>query len=340
MLHPPIRVVVSCAVPVIAAGIALAIALPAATPVEPESAIEAPAVVAPVAAPSPASVATTTALDAAQFRFVVRVDGASYLELPADDVTPHALPHFVMEDGVATAIAPLTPNEVPEALRRWQGRAVLVDGACRAHVIGFARIWRLTGDPGYAGIAGDHWTAAAVVEHGSPIVAARLDGCRGAWARDASLPPAGLAQPIDAPALVAAARVDLLGGELAHDTQTEWAAAGLAGDWRTEVPISALAARHSITGERWIVLHAKQGTGCGDHAVNIVAVYRANADGTITRIGARTAEIDSIEQLVDIDGDGTFEIVATENWGLDRTLIDLHGSTLSTLPLQFYGCPC
>src|SRR5262249_37452037 len=130
----------------------------------------------------------------------------------------------------------------------------------------------------------------------------------------ASLSPAVVGAKLDSTSLVAAARVDLFAGELARQTQDEWRAAGLTGDWRTEVPVTALAARHDKTHETWIVLHAHRDAGCGDHEVNILAVYHANDNGTVTRISVEHVDIDSIEQLVDVDGDGQFEITATAGW--------------------------
>jgi hypothetical protein len=349
MFHPPIRVVVSFALPLIAAGGITAVGL-STREAAPDEVIDLPVVgveqdgVADIEigepdVPEAVPDDPPDQLTPEQFSFVIRVAGKSYIRIGEDDVVPHARPKLISEDGAQTAIAPVTLDELPEHLRDWNDRVVSVEGKCRAHVVGFAVLAQLTGDPGYAG-DDKPWSAASVMEHGAPRIVAKLDGCAGTWVRAEGQSPAVVGVEATSGPLVAAARVDLFAGELAKQTQDEWRAAKLEGDWRTEVPITALVARHPVTNERWIVLHAKRGGGCGDHEVNILAAYRANDDGTVTRVHAQTVDLDSIQQLVDVDGDGTFEVIGTQTWGLNRTFIDLHGNSLSTLPLQFYGCPC
>ena len=359
MFHPSIRVVVSFALPLAAAGAITAVAL-STRQGAPDEVIDMPVVgleqdgVADVEIGEPevpdeavtdtesdtdADAALPDQLNPEQFSFVIRVAGKSYIRIGEDDVVPHARPKLIAEDGTYTAIAPVTLAELAEHMRDWSNREIVVEGRCHARVVGFAELAQLTGDPGYAG-DDKPWSAASVMEHGAPRIVARLAGCEGTWARAASESPVAVGITAEAGPLVAAARVDLFAGELAKQTQDEWRAAKLDGDWRTEVPIEALVARHPVTNERWVVLHARRGGGCGDHEVNILAAYRVNDDGTVTRVHARTVDLDSIQQLVDVDGDGTFEVIGTQSWGLNRTFIDLHGNSLSTLPLQFYGCPC
>jgi hypothetical protein len=349
MFQPPIRVVVSFALPLAAAGAITAVSLSgrdaAPEPIEsmqpePEYRVDVIPNESVTVDDMPANGdPVEPAEDPARFSFLIEVAGQRYIPLSHDAVETSARTKLLAEDGVQIAITPLRRRELPESLATWRDREVIVGGNCHAHVVAFAQIARLTGDPGYAG-DDKPWSAASVVEHGDPLIAGKLDGCTGSWARAASESPAAVGISAEAGPLVAAARVDLFAGELANQTQAEWRAAGLTGDWRTEVAITSLVARHPVTNERWVVLHAKRGGGCGDHEVNILAAYRVNDDGSVTRISAKTVELDSIEQLVDIDGDGTFEVIGTTSWGLNRTFIDLHGNWLSTLPLQFYGCPC
>jgi len=352
MFHPPIRVVMSFALPLVAAGGITAVGL-STRQAAPDEVIDLPVVgveqdgVADIEIGEPDVPDEVEAVPAdppdqltpEQFSFVIRVAGKGYIRIGEDDVVPHARPKLISEDGTQTAIAPVNLDELPEYLRAWSNREIILDNKCHTHVVGFAKLAQLTGDPGYAG-DDKPWSAGSVMEHGEPRIVAKLGDCEGTWARAASESPVAVGITAESGPLVAAARVDLFAGELAKQTQDEWRAAKLEGDWRTEVPITALVARHPVTNERWVVLHARRGGGCGDHEVNILAAYRVNDDGTVTRVHAQTVDLESIQQLIDIDGDGTFEVIGTRAWGLDRAFIDLHGNSLSTLPLQFYGCPC
>src|SRR5258706_10338528 len=123
--------------------------------------------------------------------FVLKVGGASYVKLEDLDVAAlpeHGKLHRFEDDYVHGGVARVRDADVPEADRAWAGAELVVDGKCHARVTGFAVIARLTGDPDYAGIESDHWQLSAMIERGNVILAAKLDGCTGSWARDAKLP--------------------------------------------------------------------------------------------------------------------------------------------------------
>ena len=57
------------------------------------------------------------------------------------------------DDATYSSVGVVRDHEVPLAHRAWQGRKVKLDTGCVATVTGFAVVGRLTGDPGYAGLA-------------------------------------------------------------------------------------------------------------------------------------------------------------------------------------------
>ena len=48
----------------------------------------------------------------------------------------------------------------------------------------------------------------------------------------------------------------------------------------------------------------------------------------------------SIDQLIDIDGDGTFEVLGRPWPGGATYLVDASGEAIAQLDLPFYGCSC
>ena len=73
--------------------------------------------------------------------------------------------------------------------------------------------------------------------------------------------------------------------------------------------------------------------------VNLWGLYRVEKDGTLTSFDTSLGQIEQIDRLVDLDGDGMWEVIGTE-W-LGTTLVnDAKGTTLEQLDQQFYGCPC
>ncbi len=96
-----------------------------------------------------------------------------------------------------------------------------------------------------------------------------------------------------------------------------------------------------ITGERWVFVHAHEGESCGAPNLNLVGVYRLTADGTPVRVEAYSSSISTIDALIDVDGDGRFEMRAMNGELIsDPALLDRDGSILSGTRLPFFGCPC
>jgi hypothetical protein len=134
-------------------------------------------------------------VDPADFAFVARVGGTAYIELASfgdAEVAADRTNADLLGDGsVAAVIVPLSADVLPESLRPWKGRRVLVNGTCAATVVGFAEVTRVSGDPRFVlPIEGrpdnPTWTLEAVSSSGSTMIAGELEGdCTGSWARAA-----------------------------------------------------------------------------------------------------------------------------------------------------------
>ncbi len=280
-----------------------------------------------------------------ELAFVFTAGGSTWMRISDIDENqippPHGRPHLHESEGAITAIAMLDPEQTPRRLRAWKGRRVVVDGRCSATVTGLAVVSRLVGDPGYAPDgADDQWTAVSAFRNGRQMIAARLDGCAGSWARDAERSPVALPQSLKAARAVKAARADLLASAPAAEVAAEWRDAGLDGDWRTRAAITGRAVRHPTTGVTWVFVHARLDGGCGDPEASFAGWYQVGDDGALTRVAVQSLPVHTVDQLVDLDGDGRFELLGKDSLGLDTILVDADGRAIDSLELPFYGCPC
>jgi len=259
----------------------------------------------------------------------------------AEPMPKTAKAKLAVDDYIQTSIAVVATEDVPAGHRTWLGKRVLVDSTCSAEVTGFAVVGRLSGSPGYAG-DDEEWTAANVQRHGAPVLAAKLDGCAsGVLARDAELPMHVVPHVIQNDALVATAKRTLVRSAVGRAAQTEWAA---------EHPDSRWTESEGLTWSHQVLVHPTlnttfvwvQGTnseGCGGAMINAFALYRVNADGTLTDTKTKIGDILTIEQIVDLDNDGNLEVIGKQ-WIGGRLVNDAHGAQLEILEEPFYGCPC
>ena len=285
-------------------------------------------------APHPAARARTDA----PIWLVVRAGDTSYVPL-APVTAEHARPSLVES---TTAIAAVSPRDVPASTRAWLDREVIVDGNCRTRITGFAILARVAGAPEYAPGSPGAWTAHAVLAHGAPQLAARLAGCDGTVARDASAPPPVVATEVDDRALARKARAKLLASGAAHDAQYVWEQAGERGAWQRSdlAEIATRVVQHPLTGARWVSVHAKVDAGCGGADINLWALYRVRDNALEVVEQRELGDLWSIHQLVDIDRDGNLELVGSPWLGTDRVLVRTDGEELARVARPFYGCPC
>jgi hypothetical protein len=228
---------------------------------------------------------------------------------------------------------------------------VLVDGTCKARVVGFAEIARASGEaPGsdeYWSLPEEErpaepptWTVEGVMAD-EVMLAAKLDGCSGTWARSTDYEPAQVARAVTSPDLEADAISDLLAFDDGIDpVQNEWKDMGGEGDWRDAVDVDATTFEHPTTGEKWIFASAHKEGHCGEPYVSTMAAYRVDGSGAVQRFTDLQFAGETIKDVVDLDGDGQPELVI--GTGSSATLYDLankdHASI--TVPFHSYGCGC
>jgi hypothetical protein len=171
--------------------------------------------------------------------------------------------------------------------------------------------------------------------------AARLEGdCDGTWARATQHTPAAIARFVDDPELVALAKKQILGEDVAT-LQAEWSEQGGEGAWQDAVEVTARSYEHPGTGEIWIFTSATKDGSCGDPALYVNAAYRvSDTDGSLTRVASPTWSADAILQVVDLDDDGEVEVIV----GADDSseLVDMTNTTQRSIsvPYHSYGCGC
>jgi hypothetical protein len=310
-------------------------------PAPPPTIAIAPTVEEPVVVEAAAPVREESAsLD--EVEFVFTADRASYLALETVETNAlpkHGTPRLVVDEYVHSAIASL--REPPLVARAWQGREVIVDSTCRAHVTGFALIGRITGDPGYAddGSDDDAWTARQIFEYGRVTLAAKLDNCSGTYARAASAEAIRVFAPAIDREHEAEARLRLLGSKYAGGIAAQWKEYGMEGTWDQVIVAKTL--RDPQTGTTWISMHAIDQEGCGGVDINVWGLFRVETDGTLTTVQLRPlGELNQIDKLVDIDGDGVPEILGRGWISPDAALTTAAGDSLGEFTTPFYGCPC
>jgi hypothetical protein len=293
--------------------------------------------------------------DLSEFALVFSVDGVSYVRLSSNErALARGSAELFEEDGVYSAVAPVTTDAMPAELRAWAGRTVLVDGACRARVVGFAEVSRISGEPSnpYSEDAEEGegegegeddepatWTIESVTDSGV-MLAAKLDGCTGTWARSTDYSPAAVAAKIDAPELEESARKELLARNDIDPTQDSWAEQGGEGDWRDAAEVVTQVYQHPLTDDRWVFVQARHPGGCGEPGFDLMAAYRADADGTLRRVADLQFGSDYISEVVDVDGDGQPELVLGE--GNSAELVDLANGRHASIDVEYrsYGCGC
>jgi hypothetical protein len=276
---------------------------------------------------------------------VFRAGGATWIKLGNAEAPRGIKPVLADDNYITSAIAALPDARVPASARGWIGKRVVVDDTCNATVTSIAVVARLTGYPSYAGIedSDDKWTAATAMEHGTKVLAAKLDNCAGGtYARDAAAPGSIILEEIaDAPLADAALRLTKRSPE-ARAAQKAWAEAEQKGVWTEDegVQVQTKVLRHPTTGQTFVSVHLFFGAVCGLPTMNAWGLYRADADGKLARVKSSIGDFITIERLVDLDGDGELEVIGAPWLGTERAVQDTDGTTLETLELPFYMCPC
>lgn len=292
--------------------------------------VQVPVVVPP--APSPR---------ASEVELVFSVRGETYVEIDTTELPKHGTPTLVEDDPALVSIATVAAKDLPDEVRAWKQRTVTIDGTCEARVTGFAVIARLRGNATDASDQLTSWTAQSVMEYGRPMLAARIDGCTGTFARDAALPAITVLQDTAAPGDLAERAVErFVASRLVVDAQDTWRKAGNDGTWyeASDAHLDTHVMRHPRTGVMWIVIHAYRYGDCGEVGGNVLGIYRVEADGSLFTVQVRGGGMGQLDRVIDLEGDGELELVGS---GPLETMIDrTNGETVRDLGVMSYGCGC
>lgn len=277
----------------------------------------------PVVTPPPAK-----RVESSEIALVFSVGKQTFVKLGSAEGVKHGRTKHVKVDGLDAAIAKVT-GEHP-----WLGREVVVDGTCKAKVTELAIVARLEGWD-------EHYTAKDVMENGVPVLAGKLDGCAGKYARPAELPAVVVPEAIENEALAAKAKELVIGSRAASETASEWLRDYERDDWQAEASWDIRVIKHPLTGVTWVSAHAYNDPGCGSPEVNIWGLFRVRDDGTLTAAQLRIlGDMIRIDQLVDVEGDGEFELLGRPWLGTEQQLTRASGEAIDDVPLAFIGCPC
>lgn len=291
------------------------------------------------------------------FAMVFEVGGVAYVRLAdGERATARGRARLFEERDAVAVVAGVTTAAMPAHLRDWNGKTVLVDGRCRARVVGFAEVSRVSGDPPgtedyYYAEESERpaelpsWTKQLVVEQ-NVMLAARLDtigDCAGLWARSADRTPALVADAVADGDSESAALTALLDAEH-DDQQDDWHAMGGEGHWRDHARTDATTYVHPSTRERWIIAQATTGLGaCGEPMAARMAIYRIAPDGTLAHVTDLPYANQQVTSVVDVDGDGQPELlIAGTDGGVTSELVDLTQEVHDTISIQhfWWGCGC
>jgi hypothetical protein len=345
--HPPVALLGLTTAATVLACLATPALAPVAIviPASPAPVVPAPRPPAKPASPTPASPR------AGELLFALRAGDATYVRLAAVEngdqpglaVPRHGPLRHVTDEGVELAIASVALADVPADYAVWKDRTLKVDGHCEAKVTGFAVVARLTGDPAYTDAEPrvEAWDAELVMRHGARALAVRLDGCTGAYARDAALPDPVVAEVLHDAELEAAGRAALIASPLSAETQGDWDAAAKddgrsSPAWSAEPDaVTARVVRHPTTGAIFVAVQGRAGAGCGEPTANLWGLYRV-VDRTLVQVQLRAlSPEDQFDTLIDVDNDGHFELL-----GAPGQLSREDGALIDQFVLPFYGCSC
>lgn len=277
----------------------------------------------PVVAPPPAK-----RVESSELALVFAVGKQHFVKLGSADGIKHGKAKHLKIDGMDAAIASVT------AEHPWVGREVIVDGTCKAKITELAIVARLEGWD-------EKYTAKEVMESGSPVLAGKLDGCEGSYARPAELPPVVLGETIENEELAAKARDLVLNSRAATETANEWQRDYDRSDWQEDAEWDIRVFKHPLTGVTWVSAHAFNEWGCGSPELNLWGLFRVSSDGKLTAAQLRNlGDMIRIHQLIDVEGDGEFELLGQPWLGTEQLLTHASGEAIDDVPLTFIGCPC
>lgn len=293
--------------------------------------------------------------------FVIEVEGASWFVLDIDPATisSHAKSHLESDEYPTTTLAPLRDRDLTKELRAWRGQGVVVDSECVDVVDDFALVHVLSGDPVYAAednVASAKWTRRMIDDDGTAYVVAKLKHCTGTFARSELAPRIIAYKDVSDSKVdldVAHATSDLMKSDVAKQVKQEFTNA-MANDTGNQIAdehdttsafdevtqISTKVQTDPQTHTTWIAVHAHADLMCGGPQINFWGLYRVDGDHVVVVKQAKLEGIAQIAGLLDVDGDGSPEILGGGWISPTNAIYDLDEKTLVSYDVPFFGCPC
>jgi hypothetical protein len=295
-------------------------------------------------APAPTAPAPTAPPPVGDVELLFSAGAHTYVAL--QHIEPPEVDRFrLVEEGpVLISLADVPSRLVPADARTWQRAGVLVDGDCFARISGFAVIARLRGDARAAIDAGTAWTADTVVQYGNPMLAARIVGCEGTFARKATHAAIDIFGDGGDESFGDEARELFLASNLVADAQREWEAAGHKGRWyeATDALLETRVLSDPRSDETWVMIHAYRDQECGQLGGNVVGLYRVGVDRRgrpeVIPVQLRAGGGARIVRLIDLERDGMPELVTAGRW--NASIERAGGESVISLDVVEYGDGC
>jgi hypothetical protein len=272
-----------------------------------------------------------------ELKLVFHAGTHSYVKLSATENVPTGNATIVKDESAVHAFWPLASDALPS----WVGKQVFVDNDCTATITSLHYVSRMS-------IENLEWleegqSVSKAMAERAVFIAGELDGCDGTYARSASLPKVVVPETLpDNAELVKKAKRELLHSPAAAATEREWVEDYQSTeDWKAAAMYDIRTFRHPLTKQTWMSIHAWNESGCGDPGVNIWGLFRVDAEGSLMTIQIRDlGTMTKIHQIIDIEGDGGFELIGQPWMPSDTIVTESHGDVLETLELPYDGCPC
>lgn len=303
--------------------------------------------------PPPAPPPPAPEIHSNQLMFVFEAGGATYMKLAdvraldeAGDELPvprHGKFRLSTDHYIDAAIAPVADRSVPLMHLVWKDRKVKVDNRCEASVVGFAVVARVVGDAGWANL--EKWSAAGIMKAGRKMLVAKLDGCTGSFARDATLPDVVRPTQLHDATLEEAARAALIASAPSREIQREWdqqwsPADGKVRPWHKEATLTTEVLRHPHTGVTFVSVQGRVQGGCGAPQANVWGLFRVDGATLVPVQIHKLDDLETIGALIDVDDDGDFEMLGKPWLPYGMQLVRADGKLLDALSVPFLGCPC
>ncbi|MCO4762322.1 MAG: nuclear transport factor 2 family protein [Myxococcales bacterium] len=305
-----------------------------------------------------------------QFGFVVH-DGGVYLVLdskPKREWADGKRLRLLQAGGYASVTSPAHTKKLPEGLKAWRGKKVVLYGpageVCRGQAValsvmsrvhphfGTVEYWRgdLKAKPDGATIAREAWRLG---DSGRLLVARVMplpgSDCRGAsWGRSAELDAPVTTQRTTVDPVVAAVALrdfeKLKGFKLlqkAYVAEVQLPRALTWNKYKGAVPRVSMLANQDGT-QRFVSVAVSAGDSCGDFLGELWAIWRVIGEGRATRLQLLTDDTAPGRMFVpraaaDVDGDGSYEFIGVDALQQPAGPI-LHES--DSIEVPSLDCPC